>query len=153
MIGTVINVDLTVDASKAGWTDTAIGPNLVQTLATMLAGVGITLVYLLVTGGSAPARWTVANELGHLILTGTPLAGIVTALVHISLASLSIPTRLTAACVVVDEVCTLPIVQAGIGGTFVDIFLTQPSSIARLALASVAVDFIHTLAFIETRIG
>lgn len=153
MVGTIVNINLTVNASKARRTHTPVGPNLVKTLSTVLARVGITLVYLLVTGGATPPRGAVADELGHLVLTRAPVAGIMSTLVLICLAPLAIPARLATTGIVTDEICTLSIVEAGIRGTFIDIFLTQSSSIARLALASVAIDFIHTLSLIQTRVG
>lgn len=153
MVGTIIDVDLAIDPSEAKRTITTIGTNLVQTFATMLTRVGIALVYLLVTGGSTPPRGAVTDELRHLVLTGAPVAGVVSTLIHISLAPLAIPAWLAPTSVIIDKVCTLAIVQARIEGTLIDIFLTEPPSVSWLALAPVTIDLIYTLSLVQTRVG
>lgn len=153
MLGTVVNVNLTVDPSEARGTDTPVRPHLVQTLPTVLARVGITLVDFPVTGGATPPRRAVADELGHLILAGAPVAGVVSALIFISLASPTIPPWLAPTCVVIDQVSTLPIIETRVGGALIDILLTQPPPVPWLALASVPIYLIHTLPLVQARVG
>lgn len=81
----------------------------------MLARVRIALVDLPVTGGATPPRGAVADELGHLILTGAPVARVVPAFILISLASLAVPPWLAPTCVVIDQVSTLSIIEARVG--------------------------------------
>lgn len=81
----------------------------------MLARVGIALVDLPVTGGPTPPRRAVADELGHLILAGAPVAGVVPALIFICLASLAIPPWLAPACVIIYQVSTLSIIKTRVG--------------------------------------
>ena len=153
MVGTIVDVDLAVDASKTRRTDASVGPHLVQTFPPMLAWVSIALIYLPVTGGSSPPRRAVADELGHLILTRAPVAGVVSALIFISLTSLAIPAWLAPAGVVIDQISTLSIIEAGIRGALIDILLAQPPPVPRLALTSVPIYLIHTLPLVQTRIG
>jgi len=153
VVCTVVNIDLTVDAGKAWRTDTAVRPHLVQTLPSVLAGVGIALVDLPVTGGAAPARRAVADELGHLVLAGAPVAGVVPALVLVSLAPLPIPARLAPAGVVIDQVRALPVIEAGVGGALVDVLLAQPPPVAWLALTSVPIYLIHTVPLVKAGVG
>jgi len=153
MVGTIVDVDLAVDAGEARGTDAPVGPHLVQALPSMLTRVSIALVNLSVTGGTAPPWRAVAYELGHLILTCAPVTGVVSALIFISLTSLAIPAWLAPTGVVIDQVCTLSIIQAWIRGTLIDIFLAQPPPVPRLALTSVPIYLIHTLSLVQTRVG
>jgi len=153
LVSTVVNVNFTVDPSKPRRTDTAVGSNLVQAPSSVLTWVSITFIDLLAAGSASPTRRAVADEFGHLVLTSSPVARVVMALVPVRLTSFPVPPRLAATHVVIDEVCTLASIHARVGDALVDVFFTQPSPVTRLALASVSIDFIHTLALIETRVG
>lgn len=152
-VDAIVNVDFAVLSSEAWLTDALVGAELVVAFAAMLARVGVTLIDLLVASGTAPARRTVADEPGDVIFTVTSDAGVVAALVNISLTSLPKPAGLTCTLVVIDEVDTLASVLTRAVQTFIHVLLAQPASVARLAPTLEPVDLVHALALVEARVA
>ena len=150
---TVVNVHLTVSAREPGETGAGVAPDAdLSAPAPVLARVRVALVDLLVTQRSRPASRTVADEATDVVLAGSSGAGVVPALVHVSLAALAVPARLAPAVVVVDLVRALAVVKAGTAGTLVDVLLAQPASVTRLAVAPEAADLVDALAVVEARV-
>jgi len=150
----VVNVDLAVVTGESGGTATSVLANaLLKTLSSMLARVGVALIHLLFTCRPCVTLRAVADVSGDIVLTDTSGAGVVPALVHISLTSLAIPARLATTVIVVNLVSAPAIVEARVAGALVDIFFTQSSSVAWLTLASVFVDLVDAVTTVETGIG
>lgn len=140
----IVNVNLTVVACKSRGTDAGVLANpLFKTLSSMLTGISITLIHLLITCQTCISPRAVTDVSRDIVLTDAPCAGIVPALVHVSLAPLAIPAWLATAVIVVNLVSAPAIVEARVARALVDIFLTQSPSVARLTLAPVLVDLVH----------
>jgi len=151
---TVVDVDFTVESRITKRTIAGVFTHsFLVTFSSVLARICSTLVDLLVTGWTCVASWTVADVPRHIIFAGTSLTRIVPTLVHVCLASLSVPTWLTATVIVVHLVHTLATIETRSILAFVYILFTESSSISRFALTPVRVDFINTFSIIEARVA
>ena len=150
----VVNVDLAVVSCESGGTAAGVLTNsLLKTLSPMLARIGIALIHLLITcRPSIPLR-AVADVSRDIVLTDASRTWVVSALVHVSLATLAIPARLASTVIVINLVSAPAIVEARVASALVDIFFAQSSSVARLTLAPVLVDLVHAVTSIETGVG
>ena len=90
---------------------------------------------------------------GHVILTRAAVTRIVATLVHISLTSLAIPSRLAATGEVIDQVSALSSMHARVAQTLIDVLFTKSASVSRFAPTLESIDLVHTLSLVETGVG
>lgn len=135
----LVDITLTSRSHVSGWTDALVAPDLVHTLATVMASTFEAVVYVLFTVGSFSSMGTRASVGIHQVDAGAVVAGILLAVVDVELAVAALVATGTVTLVGAYQVLAGGAAVAGVRRALVVLKLAVAAVVALCAGAEVGV--------------